>query len=875
MHQPAVLTWPGLNSHSMIISPARSTPLEAHASMRRTFGVLLLAALLPVFALGLVTDLAHAQSRPRDIMNAAEIQAALAKARVVGTVLYVAAHPDDENTALLAYLARERKVRTGYLSATRGDGGQNLLGTETGSLLGMIRTQELLAARRIDGAEQFFTRALDFGFSKGPGETIGIWGHDSVLADMVWVIRTFRPDVVLTRFPTTGEGGHGHHTASAILAEEAFGAAGDPARFPEQLRFTRPWKARRMYLNSWKSDTPDPREARFISLDVGSYNPLLGRSYSEIAAESRSQHKSQGFGSAERRGKLPAYFYPLAGDTAGVRDILQGIDLGWNRLPGGETVDRWLAEAQKGFDPARPEAIVSLLLRAHAALRRLPPDAMVDLKEREILELIRSCSGLWLEALATVSEAPPGEKLKFNITALNRSGVPFRLEKLETQGFAESLALGTGSDAVGAPLAFNQPAVVTATIRVPKEAPASQPYWLRGPSGKGLFQVEDPRLVGRPENPAAISIRVTLSAEGETLDFDLPVAFRWTDPVAGTRYRPFEVVPRATLRLDRGMYVFPDAGPREVLVVARDGGMGIWGRLSLSLPTGWRAEPAFVDVTLSAKNPEQEGRFKVYPTPAPASGNLGAMLVSGGDTLRNARVVVEYPHIPTQVLFPPAASRFARLDIKIAGRAVGYLMGSGDQVPEALTQLGYQVTLLSDAEVENSDLSRFDAIIAGVRAYNTRPRLRALQGRLLDFARKGGALVLQYNTLDAGLDDRLGPYPFKISSERVTVEETTVRFDSSAHPLLNRPNKIEAADMEGWVQERGLNFANPYDPRYETPLSCHDPDEPDRKGGLLFARHGQGVFIYTGYSWFRELPAGVPGALKLFANLVSAGRAGH
>ncbi len=843
--------------------------------MRRlVYGVLLLLALL-IPPLAVHPTAARAQSRPRDVMNAAEIQVALSKARVVGTVLYVAAHPDDENTALLAYLSRERKVRTGYLSATRGDGGQNLLGSETGSLLGVIRTQELLAARRIDGAEQFFTRALDFGFSKGPGETIGIWGHDSVLADMVWVIRTFRPDVILTRFPTTGEGGHGHHTASAILAEEAFAAAGDASRFPEQLRYTTPWKARRMYLNSWKSDKPDPREARFISLDVGAYNSLLGRSYSEIAAESRSQHKSQGFGSAERRGALPIYFYPLGGDTVGVRDILQGIDLTWKRLPGGEAVDEWLARAQKSFDPAHPEGIVPMLLHAHGALRRLPPDAMVEVKRREILELIRSCSGLWLEAMAAVSEASPGEKLKLTVTALNRSTVPLRLVKLEVVGLPDSLRPGAGSEAVGAWLAFNQPAVVSAEMGIPAGTRPSQPYWLLRPSAKGLFQVEDPRLIGRPENAPAFTLRATLSSDGEDLAYDLPVAYRWIDPVAGARYRPFEVVPRATLRLDRGMYVFPDASPREVRVVARDAGAGTTGRLSLSLPAGWRSSPEFVDVSLTAKAPEQEGRFTVYPAVAAGSGNLGALLVSGADTLRNARVALEYPHIPTQVIFPRAESHFARLDIKTAGRSVGYLMGSGDQVPDALTQLGYQVTLLSDGEVENADLSRFDAIVAGVRAYNTRPRLRALQGRLLDYARQGGTLVLQYNTVDPGLEEKLGPYPFRISSDRVTVEETPVRFDQAAHPLLNRPNKIEPSDMDGWIQERGLNFANPFDPKYETPLSCHDPGEPDRSGGLLFARIGKGVFIYTGYSWFRELPAGVPGALKIFANLVSAGRAGN
>ncbi|HVP40013.1 MAG TPA: PIG-L family deacetylase [Candidatus Saccharimonadales bacterium] len=823
---------------------------------------------------------AHAQARPPEVMNAAEIQLALAKLRVVGSVLYVAAHPDDENTALLAYLSRERKVRTGYLAATRGDGGQNLLGTETGSLLGVIRTQELLAARRIDGAEQFFTRALDFGFSKNPEETLRLWGHDSVLSDMVWVIRTFRPDVIITRFPTTGEGGHGHHTASAILAGEAFEAAADPARFPEQLRFTSPWRARRLFWNAFRmgpAERPDPREARFLTLDLGAYNSLLGKSYSEIAADSRSQHKSQGFGSAERRGRIPNYFYPLAGDTAGVRDILGGLDLTWAREPGGAAVDALLAEAQRSLDPARPAGILPLLLRAHAALERLPADALVETKRRELLELIRSCAGMWLEAIAAEPEVPPGRELKVTVTALNRSDFPLRLERVENAATGAAFGPPPGGPergAAGAALAFNQPVQVAGAVRVPASADDSQPYWLRLPPGIGLFHVADPRLIGRPENPPAVALRAVLSAAGDTLRYELPVVYRWTHPVAGERYRPLEVVPRATLRLDRGVYVFPDPRPRPVSVVARDGGAGAAGRVSLRLPAGWQAEPAFVEVRLSKASPEQECRFLVTPGPGPASGTLGAVLEDSVGAVDRSRVVVDYPHIPVEVLFPPAESPFVRLELRKAGETVGYLMGSGDEIPEVLGQLGYRVSLLSDEEVEESDLSRFDAIVAGVRAYNTRPRLRLLQPRLLAYVKAGGTLLVQYDTADSALDDRLGPYPFRITHDRVTVEEAPVSFLLPGHPLLTQPNRIEASDFDGWVQERGLYFANPWDPKYETPLACHDPGEPDRPGGLLYARYGKGVFLYSAYAWFRQLPAGVPGALKLFVNQVSAGRAG-
>ncbi|MBI5835980.1 MAG: PIG-L family deacetylase [Candidatus Eisenbacteria bacterium] len=844
--------------------------------MRRVTFRLLLPAVLVLALSGVSQSPACADARPRDIMDAAELRLALSKLRVVGSVLFVAAHPDDENTALLAYLSRERKMRTGYLSCTRGDGGQNLLGTETGSLLGVIRTQELLAARRVDGAEQFFTRAVDFGYSKSPEETLRIWGHDSVLADMVWVIRTFRPDVIIARFPATGEGGHGHHTASGILTGEAFEAAADPSRFPDQLRFTGAWRAKRLFWNAWtpgSRDKADLREARYLSLDVGAYSPLLGKSYSEIAAESRSQHKSQGFGSAERRGSLPVSFYPLAGDTASARDILDGVDLTWKRIPGGDAVDAALADAERAFDPAKPAAALPALLRARAAMGRLPSEPLVDAKRRELLEVIRSCAGLWLEAVATESEVPAGESFTVRVSALNRSEFPLKLERVEALSGADTLTLVTGSAALGAPLAFNRPAQLEERIALPAAAAHSEPYWLGEAPSPGLFHVGDPRKIGSPENLPAVTLGLVLSAGADTLNFPVPVVYRWTDPVAGERYRPFSIVPRVTLRLDRGVYVFPDRDPREVRVTARDAGRGSAGRVSLALPSGWKSDPASVEVKLSKLAPEQECLFTVTPNGTPASGALGAVLESPAGRETHGRVVIDYPHIPTQVVFPQAEARFVRLDLATAGSSVAYIMGSGDQVPEVLSQLGYRVSLLSDADVETGDLSVFDAVVTGVRAYNTRPRLRILQPRLLEYVRQGGTLLVQYCTADEGLVDRLGPYPFKISRDRVTVEEAPVGMPPGGHALLDGPNMITPSDFDGWVQERGLYFANPWDAKYETPLACHDPGEPDRAGGLLYARYGKGVFMYSAYAWFRELPAGVPGALKLFANQVSAGRA--
>lgn len=800
---------------------------------------------------------ASADVRPRDPMNAAELRLALHRLQIVGSALYVAAHPDDENTAMLSWFARERNLRTGYLSLTRGDGGQNLIGPEFGAELGVLRTQELLAARRVDGAEQWFTRALDFGFSKGPDETLRFWGHDSILADVVWVIRRFRPDVIVTRFPTDGSGGHGHHTASAILAEEAFTAAADPARFPEQLRWVRPWQAKRLFWNAFRPDT-SRTDAAWLTVDLGTYNPVLGRSYTEIAAVSRSNHKSQGFGSSERRGSIPNFLAPRLGAHV-TKDPFEGLDLTWNRVSGGAKVAALLARAEREYVPGRPGSALPALLEAQAALASLADDPLIEGKRAELREAIRSCAGLWLEAVALRPTAVAGASVRVATSALNRSDIAIRLERIE---------IGDAAATPSAALGDNRPRGDTLSVSLAPNAPLSQPYWLREPADLGRFRVDSRALIGLPENPPVLTARFHVRIARTPLVYEVPVAYRWTDPVQGERWRPFDVTPPATLELDEAVYAFPDRSPKPVSVTVRSADAALAGRVSLRLPAGWSAEPGVGSVTLGA-NAESTLRFVVTPGDGPVAATFAASIEVSGRTWGQRLVRIDYPHVPLQTLFPPAEARLVRTDLRHVGEQVGYLMGSGDPVPGALRQMGYQVTLLTDADVENGDLSRFQSIVTGVRAYNTRPRLRALQPRLLDWVRSGGTLVMQYNTADAGLD-RLGPLPFRISRDRVTVEEAAVARRLPGAAVLTRPNAIGDDDFRGWVQERGLYFANPWDAGYETPLSCHDPDEPARDGGLLVARHGRGVFVYCAYAMFRQLPAGVPGAWRLFANLVSA-----
>ena len=761
----------------------------------------------------------------------------------------------------------------------------------------MLRTQELLASRRVDGAEQFFTRALDYGFSKSPDEALAFWGHDRALADVVWVIRRFHPDVIITRFGTDGSGGHGHHTASAILAGEAFRAAADSTRFPEQLRYVTPWQAKRLLWNNWspKLEGRDPALPNVLTLDAGAYDPELGLAYSEIGGRSRSLNRSQGAGTRERRGSITEYFQHVDGDPA-QNDLFDGVDLTWSRVPGGSTVQSLLREAERAFDPDHPAAILPVLGRAYAAMAALPSDPLVAARLRDLEGVMRSCAGLWLEAIAETPTVSPRDTLRVTLAAINRSPETVTLSRIELPYGARAFYAQPSRSAaparppIGSPASIvidltapadsavralppNQPVIAQARVVLPPDAALTQPYWLREASLKGSFEVADQRLIGDPEDTPAVAARMTVSLAGEPVTFDVPVAYRWTDRVYGDRYRGIEVVPPVTCQLDQKVYLFADSKPREVRLAVQSTTAPLEGSARLRLPPGWNADPPQAAVKLDA-GAEQIVRFRVTAGPGPAAATLGAEVEVGGQRYSSQLVRIDYPHVPMQILLPACEAHLVHTDVKHTGARIAYLMGPGDLGPEALRQMGYDVTLLTDDDVERADLSRFGTIVTGVRAYNTRPRLRVLEPRLLDYVKSGGRLVVQYCTNEDALNDRLGPWPFKISRDRVTVEEAPMRFLAPASPLLRVPNAITERDFDGWVQERGLNYANPWDPRYQTVLSANDPGEGPLDGGLLYTRYGKGVFIYTALAFFRQLPAGVPGAWRLFANLVSPEAAG-
>jgi len=814
-----------------------------------------------VFGLSLLLPISP-RAQQGQIPDSGELEIALRRLNVLGSALFIGAHPDDENTSVLACLSKGRNLRTAYLSVTRGEGGQNLIGSEKGPEIGLLRTQELMSARRIDGAEQFFTRAVDFGYSKTADETFEFWGKDKILGDIVWVIRKFRPDVILTRFTPENAGGHGHHIAAGLLTKDAFIAAADPKRFPEQLKYVPVWKAKRLLWNTFRS--PQAEAKVQLRIDTGGYNPWLGKSYTEMAGESRSQHKSQGFGSAGRRGAQSDSFELMDGDPAAT-DIFDGIDITWNRLPGGRAVGLLLAETLKSFDSELPSRSIPGLLGVYAELNKLGEEPWARIKKDELLRVIQACAGLWMEAIAGDYAAAPGDTIQIRTTLVNRSDQPMTLHSLSVPAIAPDAILDRS-------LKNNEPVTIEKTILIPKDFPLSQPYWLEAPHQDGFFFIREQNVTGLAENPPPIEIKLGLDAGGKLLEYSIPLSFRWTDQVDGELYRPFEVRPPVTLQVEEKVGIFAGENPRKIKIKLKTHSQNIAGQVRLKGPAVWKISPAAIPFSLSGKSEEIEVTFDVTPPKNAAEADLIAEAEFGGEKSSRALVEISYPHIHRQVYFPASRLRVVKLDVKTLGRKVGYIMGAGDEVPDALRNLGYDVIQLSDGMLENEDLSQFDAIVAGVRAYNTRDRLRLIKDKLLRYVERGGNLVVQYNVSSNQLTDRIGPYPLTIGRDRVNVENAPITFLAPDHPLLNIPNKITSKDFEGWVQERGLYFASQWDDKYETVLSSHDPGEPDKKGGLLYARYGRGVFIYTALAWFRQLPEGVPGAYRLFANLISAGK---
>ena len=823
-----------------------------------------------IIALSLAFAVTNAQAPA--VYNSADILARLEKLKVLGSVLYVAAHPDDENTRLLAWLSRDRQYRTGYLSITRGDGGQNLIGEEQGIALGLIRTQELLAARRIDGAEQFFTRAYDFGFSKSTEEALKVWDREKILGDVVWVIRNFKPDVIITRFPEDSRAGHGHHSGSAVLAREAFAAAADPSRYPEQLKNgVSVWKAKRIFWNTFNFGNNNTISPDQFKIDVGNYNALLGKGYGELAAESRSQHKSQGFGVPSQRGTSFEYFVLTGGEP--VKDsLMEGVDIRWSRVTSEGDIEKKINDIIAAYSFSDPSSALKPLVSLYKDIKVLPDSYWRNKKLAEVQELISACAGLYLEASTPQAYAVQGDSLRVNFFAINRSNAAIRLQYVKLENFDSTfnqvLLKHRGISA------FRQ-------LYVSQAKDMSQPYWLRKSMEKGSFNVDELDLIGKPENDPSFNASFKVEIEGLELEFEKPVMYKHTDPVKGELFQPLAVVPPLAVNTSPGIMLFRKNQPAtKNYTVSGTAYTNIKPAKATIHNRNGKSEDDIKDLEI-ALNKGATKNFQVPYTNKDMKQTdldvINSRIEYKNQQLDQANYLalatINYDHIPPIKYFYQDGITVLNLDIKTSGKRAGYIKGAGDKIPEALEQLGYEVTFLGENDIKEDVLAKFDVLIMGVRAYNVHEWLVGAYDQLMNYVKNGGVMVVQYNTnsfvgtLRAG---KIGPYDFTINNGRVTDEESGVKFEKPSSALLSWPNKISGKDFEGWVQERGIYFADKWAPEYQAVLGMKDAGEPDdRRGSLLTAEYGKGRFIYTGLAFFRQLPSGVPGAYRLFANIIA------
>jgi LmbE family N-acetylglucosaminyl deacetylase len=788
--------------------------------------------------------------------------------REMGSVLYIAAHPDDENTLLIAYLARGRNYRTAYLSLTRGDGGQNVLGPEFGEELGVARTQELLAARRLDGGRQFFSRAVDFGFSKDYRETLNIWDKQQVLSDVVRVIREFRPDVLITRFSPVPGGTHGHHTASTVLALEAFKLAGDTNAFPDQLRELAPWQPKRILWNAGGFQRGGTG-TNAIRMEISGNDPVSGESFAEVAGRSRAMHKTQGFdnfrGFGGGGGPRTESFENLDGESA-TNDILDGVDTTWTRVPGGADIGKQADDIIAKFNLGNPSASVPALLELRSQLTALPTtDPLVVEKRAQLDRILQACLGLEVETVIPNAEVVPGETLKMRHAAMVRSSVLVRWLGVSYPDIASGITNAME-------LRPNHPAVQDSVKGLPANTPLTQPYWLREEGTPGMFRVDEPSLIGTPENPPVFPVEQVFEVGGQTLVVpDEPVQLMAGRTETQARRR-LDVIPSVTLDFGSEVELFAPGKSRTVEVEITAYRADVAGTVQLAAPAGWKVAPANQSFHLAKVGDHTRCKFTVTAPAEAATAKIIASAEIGGVRYQNERKEINYAHIPLQLLQPLASLKAVSLDLAIRGHKIGYLPGAGDSVADGLKQMGYTVTTLTDADLTPEKLHGLDAVVVGVRAFNVRTNLAAQLPGLFAYVEAGGTVVAQYNRPENSRTLKLAPYDLHLSGDRVTDEKAAVTLLAPDHPVLNTPNQITAADFTGWIQERGIYFPNQWDEHFTPILACNDPGEAPLKGGLLVATYGKGHYVYTGLVFFRELPAGVPGAYRLFANLVSLGK---
>jgi len=808
------------------------------------------------------------------ISSSTDIYHSIEKLNFLGTALYIAAHPDDENTRLIAYLANSVKARTGYLSLTRGDGGQNLIGPELRELLGVLRTQELLAARRVDGGEQFFSRANDFGYSKQPGETLEIWDKEAILGDVVRTIRKFKPDVIINRFDHRTPGTtHGHHTSSAMLSYEAFDLANDSKAFPEQLSSTDIWQPMRLFFNtSWwfygsQEKFKEADKTNLLHMDVGTYYPMLGKSNNEIASLASSQHLCQGFGRQSTRGTENEYIELLKGDLPKDKsNIFDSIDTTWSRIEGGQAIGELLYDVQENFNFKNPTTHLPKLLKAYQLLQKVSDEHWKNLKTQELTSIITAISGLYLEASTQTSYTNPGQEVAVQVQALNRSDADIQLKSV----FLNDQHLDFNTIDLENNILFEE----KVALSIPSSTNFTSPYWLMEKGTLGTYTVTDEELIGKPETPRAFNATYNIEINGVSIPITKPVVYKYAKPDKGEIYQPFEVVPDATASFADNVLIFADASKKRIPVTIKAHKDNISGTIELEHGAEWKLDKNIQPFNIAKKGDEQTVFFTLSPPSLENESSISSIINLNGKEITKELVTIAYDHVPTQTVLLPSEAKVVRLNIQKAGENIGYIMGAGDDVPTSLEQIGYNVQLINPATITSESLKKYDAVVLGIRAYNVVEELKFKQRFILDYAKNGGTVIVQYNTASrwGSQFKNIAPYDIEISRDRVTNEDSEVKIIANDNSLIHFPNEINNEDFDGWVQERGLYFPNKWSKEFIPVLEMHDEGEEPTKGSLLIAPYGKGHYIYTGLSFFRELPVGVSGAYKLFANMLSVGK---
>ena len=800
--------------------------------------------------------------------SSGQIYEELQKFNFLGSVLYVAAHPDDENTRLISFLSNGLHARTAYLSLTRGDGGQNLIGTEIRELLGVLRSQELQMARATDGGQQFFTRANDFGYSKHPDETLRIWDKEKVFDDIIRAIRTFKPDIIINRFDHRTPGRtHGHHTSSAMLSVEAFDKSNDPYVYPYQLEHLSPWQVRRQFFNtSWwfygsREKFAEADKTNLVSVDVGGFYPTLGISNNEISGLARSKHRSQGFGSSGSRGSYQEYLELINGDLpVNKENIFDGINTTWTRVEGGDEIQSIMNKVMDEFDFTNPSESVPALLSVYKLIQTLDDNHWRQIKSDHLKEIIAQCMGLFIEASTDQQQTTLGDTVEIQLEVTSRSQLNLSLSQFQIKD--STYVLNQNLD----PFTENK---WFKTMPIAQDQAFSNPYWLNETSALGIYTVNTPEIRNKPQSDAALNARISLNIEGVDIAFDREVIYKTVEPDYGEIREPFVVIPPATMSFDKEMYLLSNETEQLINVKVRASKNNMNGKLELSVPEGWNTEPASVEVSIPNKGMEKSYTFKLISPGQISEGHVNASITVDDKVYDKTLINITYDHIPLQTILLPASSKVVKVPLKKGGRHIAYIMGAGDKMPESLESVGYIVDQLETSELNSADLSRYHAVVIGIRAYNTLDDLWLYNQILYDYVNQGGTMVVQYNTSRRLNYDQIAPLPIKLSRNRVTDEFAEMRILAPEHQVINQPNQITSTDFDGWVQERGLYFAEEWDDAYTPILSCNDKGEDPLNGSLLVAPYGEGYFVYSSISWFRQLPAGVPGAYRLFANILA------